>query len=60
MHYPIVARDHEMVSTIALVPKRVLACHDVYIIVKDSVEACPVKIGRRSNGLVDVVDDVSN
>lgn len=54
------ARDHEMVSAIALVPKRVFASHDVYIIVKDPVEAGAVEISRRGNGLVDVVDNVGN
>lgn len=54
------ARDHEMVSTIALVPKRVLVSHYVYIIVKNPVETGPVEIGWRGNGLVDVVNNVGN
>lgn len=38
------AGDHEMISAIALVPKRILARNDVYIVVKDPVEAGSVEV----------------
>lgn len=54
------AGDHEMISAIALVPERVLVRNDVYIVVKDPVEAGSVEVSGRGNGFVDVVDNVGD